>query len=233
MGIPTWEYKLDFGDARKDKELECFCLSPPENCPRKGTLDIFQCVGTPIVISMPHFYDADPAILRQIESGVNPNKEDHHVYIHYESITGSPLSAAKRLQFAMDIVPIPEIDCMKNLPEVLMPMFWVEESAHLNKTYINVLKYQFFLFLKIMATIKWLCIIIGMVGCSMGAYLHYKKLNDVKVITPVTSAPKSIDKPNTVSETVNEISQDKSVNEPGIQNTNTLNNGQVKVQNKF
>lgn len=59
-------------------------------------------------------------------------------------ITGSPLSASKRLQFSIDMVPIPEIDCMKSVPSTLMPMFWMEESVHLNETYTKVLKNQLF-----------------------------------------------------------------------------------------
>lgn len=59
-------------------------------------------------------------------------------------ITGSPLSAAKRLQFSIDMVPIPQIDCMKSVPSTLMPMFWMEESVHLNETYTKVLKNKLF-----------------------------------------------------------------------------------------
>lgn len=60
-------------------------------------------------------------------------------------ITGSPVNAAKRLQFNLEVVPVKEVDCMKNLPEMVLPLFWVEESAALNKTYVNILKYQLFL----------------------------------------------------------------------------------------
>lgn len=67
------------------------------------------------------------------------------LYIIFIKTTGSPLSGAKRLQLNMDMVPVPEVECMKNLPEMLMPMIWLEESIHLNKTWTNLLKYQLFL----------------------------------------------------------------------------------------
>lgn len=44
-------------------------------------------------------------------------------------ITGSQINAAKRLQFNLDVVPIKEVESMKNLPEVVLPLFWVEERA--------------------------------------------------------------------------------------------------------
>lgn len=59
-------------------------------------------------------------------------------------MTGSPLSAAKRLQFNLEIVPIPEIEIMAELQPMLYPLFWVEEAANLNKTYVNKIKHTLF-----------------------------------------------------------------------------------------
>lgn len=53
-------------------------------------------------------------------------------------MSGTPVSAAKRLQFNIDIVPIPEVESMKSMPNVVLPMFWVEESAKLNQTYVDM-----------------------------------------------------------------------------------------------
>nr|QGW45470.1 sensory neuron membrane protein 1d [Bradysia odoriphaga] len=185
QGIPAIRFGLDFGDARKNEKLQCYCLDPPHDCPRPGTLNMFQCVGAPIVVSMPHFLNADPSLLYKIQSGLAPNASEHAVYIDFETITGSPVNAAKRLQFNLDIVPVPEVECMKKLPEVVMPLFWVEESASLNKTYVNILKYRLFLVLRIVALIKWLCILIGGFGTGFSAYMHFKNQN-VVTVTPIT-----------------------------------------------
>lgn len=42
-------------------------------------------------------------------------------------MTGSPLAARNRLQFSIPFVPMPKVDVMKNVPDTLVPMFWVEE----------------------------------------------------------------------------------------------------------
>lgn len=60
-------------------------------------------------------------------------------------MSGTPLSAAKRLQFNLEVVPIPEVPIMQNLQPMLYPLFWVEESAHLDKVYVNMLKNRLFL----------------------------------------------------------------------------------------
>lgn len=51
------------------------------------------------------------------------------------------MSAAKRLQFNLEVVPIEEIPYMANIREMYYPLFWVEESAALEKTYVNQVKH--------------------------------------------------------------------------------------------
>lgn len=60
-------------------------------------------------------------------------------------MSGTPLSAAKRLQFNLEVVPIPEVPIMENLQPMLYPLFWVQESVDLDKQYVDMLKKQLFL----------------------------------------------------------------------------------------
>lgn len=60
-------------------------------------------------------------------------------------MSGTPLSAAKRLQFNLEVEPISQVPIFENIQPMLYPLFWVEESANLNKTYVNMLKNQLFL----------------------------------------------------------------------------------------
>lgn len=53
-GIKSSFYSLDFGDIANDPSLQCLCRNP-ENCPVKGTFDLFPCLGTPLVATLPHF----------------------------------------------------------------------------------------------------------------------------------------------------------------------------------
>lgn len=60
-------------------------------------------------------------------------------------MTGTPLMAAKRLQFNMEVKPLPDVEIMKSMPEVIFPMFWIEEGVSLGKDITNQLKYTLFL----------------------------------------------------------------------------------------
>lgn len=55
-------------------------------------------------------------------------------------MSGTPLSAGKRLQFNLEVIPVEEAPIMQDIQEMFYPLFWVEESASLNKTYTNMIK---------------------------------------------------------------------------------------------
>lgn len=84
MGIPTSRFELDLGEDMNVKE--CFCRNPPDGCPKKGTFDLFRCVGSPLIGTLPHFYLADPTLLANFASGLNPDKEKHGIFMHFELV---------------------------------------------------------------------------------------------------------------------------------------------------
>lgn len=125
-------------------------------------------------------------------------------------ISGTPMSAAKRIQINVDLKPLPQIDVMKELPEMLFPVFWCEEGADLNKTFVNMLKYQLFLLanemskinrkiimnnyrgLKVRAVIKWLALIVGPIGAGVALFLDYKQRHAHEIMNIENVAPASI-----------------------------------------
>ncbi|XP_053671092.1 sensory neuron membrane protein 1 [Anopheles nili] len=200
-GLPMSYFELDFGDLKNEPHNHCFCRDPPDDCPPKGTMDLSPCLGGPIIGSKPHFYGADPKLVQDVD-GLNPDKDAHDVYIHFELFTGSPVSAAKRLQFSMEFAPIRDHEVFGQLREVILPMFWVEEGASLNKTWTNQLKYQLFLGLKFNATVKWLTIIIGTIGAVGSLFMYHKQDSKTTDVVPV-DAPTPDTNPSSAKEVVN------------------------------
>lgn len=65
-------YSADLGDMNNDEHLKCLCQAPGK-CMKKGYIDLFPCVGAPMIISLPHFYKGDPFYLTQVD-GLHPTK---------------------------------------------------------------------------------------------------------------------------------------------------------------
>lgn len=57
------------------------------SCPLEGTLDLFNCMGVPIVATLPHFLDADPSLLENVESGLEPVKKDHEIFASVDLVS--------------------------------------------------------------------------------------------------------------------------------------------------
>lgn len=86
-GIPVDEFTYDLGDVQNEPDNLCFCREE-DQCPVKGTMDLFPCVGAPITVSMPHFYNADPSLAAKIADGVmRPNKKAHQIFLKIEMVS--------------------------------------------------------------------------------------------------------------------------------------------------
>ncbi|KAH0954151.1 hypothetical protein HN011_012146 [Eciton burchellii] len=189
-GVNTLRYTVDLGDMSTNPLEKCFCPTP-DTCLSKNLYDMSKCLGgVPIIGSLPHFYNSDPKYLDLVD-GLHPNQDDHEIDMDFEPMTATPLRAHKRLQFNMFIQPIAKFKLMKNFPEALLPLFWVEEGILLDDEFVNKVKVVF----KAMAVVtflKWL-MVLGGIGMEIAAgVLHYKNRDsdklDITKITPKTAS---------------------------------------------
>ncbi|KAK9875891.1 hypothetical protein WA026_009678 [Henosepilachna vigintioctopunctata] len=180
-GIPIWVYTASLGDMSKNANEKCFCPTN-DTCLKKGLMDLFKCVGVPLYVSLPHFYDSDITYLQGV-LGLNPKKEKHGIEILFEHMTGGPVSARKRLQFNMPLEPNAKVALFNDLPTVIHPIFWIEEGVSLNDTFTKPIK-DLFLILKISKICKWLLLLASLAGIVTSAYMMYKNTGTVS-ITPV------------------------------------------------
>lgn len=56
------------------------------SCPIQGTLDLFNCVGAPIIATLPHFLDTHPSLLENIQSGLKPDRKAHEISASIELV---------------------------------------------------------------------------------------------------------------------------------------------------
>ncbi|KAJ8687761.1 hypothetical protein QAD02_023555, partial [Eretmocerus hayati] len=138
-GLSTMRYTTDLGtDPEANPRHKCYCAAP-DNCMKKGAYDAFKCMGLPLVVTNPHFYNADPEFLEQVE-GLNPNPELHTVAIDLDPFVGSPLVAHARAQFNMYIMKVEKFKLMKTFPNALLPLFWIDEETVLPKFLVKEIK---------------------------------------------------------------------------------------------
>ncbi|XP_066245542.1 sensory neuron membrane protein 1-like [Euwallacea similis] len=183
-GIPVSQYSATLGDPLRNPEEKCFCTTP-QTCLKKGLIDLYKCVQVPIYASQPHFYDTDQSYLKGVK-GLAPETEKHAIKILFEPLTGSPVSARKRLQFNMPLEPVAKLELFRNFTPTVLPLFWVEEGIDLNNTYTKPLK-SLFLMKKIVSVMKYLILVASMAGFGIGAYLFF---NSEEATVQVTSVHK-------------------------------------------
>lgn len=105
-----------------------FCV-PAGNCLPSGLLNVSACKqGAPIVLSSPHFYQADESVINSIE-GINPNRDDHETFLDVNPLTGILLRGAKRIQVNVHVRQIPTFSGTGKIQTLYFPVMHVSETV--------------------------------------------------------------------------------------------------------
>ncbi|XP_018328053.1 scavenger receptor class B member 1-like [Agrilus planipennis] len=126
--IPAYRYVLpkDIFDLDAE-ENKCFCQSNDE-CPPRGVFNVSACAfGAPFFISLPHFYNADPVLMKNIE-GLQPDPEKHDSFLNLHKL-GFPMVGVSRFQLNVLVRKPFGISHMDMFPEEMyLPVAWIEMS---------------------------------------------------------------------------------------------------------
>ncbi|KAB0800229.1 hypothetical protein PPYR_05969 [Photinus pyralis] len=117
--------KRDFLATREENaENECYCIS--QKCLRKGLGDLSPCYYTiPIVVSQPHFFNADPTLLEEI-GGMSPNETKHDTTMTIHPHIGVPLEANLRLQANLAMPDSSYNSKTKPFSNLVLPLLWID-----------------------------------------------------------------------------------------------------------
>ncbi|XP_035523779.1 lysosome membrane protein 2c [Morone saxatilis] len=130
-GIPGYRFSppsMVFANATVNPANAGFCV-PAENCLGSGVLNVSPCKqGAPIIMSSPHFYQADEKFIQDV-FGMKPIKEQHQTVIDINPLTGIILQAAKRLQVNVYVEKIPTFSQTGNVRTVVFPVVYLNESV--------------------------------------------------------------------------------------------------------
>ncbi|GBP43539.1 Sensory neuron membrane protein 1 [Eumeta japonica] len=92
----------------------------------------------------------------------------------HNKITGTPVRVIQRVQFNIPIERRADSKLFTQIPNIMLPIFWVEEGFSLNKTYTNMLKHQLFLPMRIVRVVSWLLVLGGAFGVIAATLYHFK-----------------------------------------------------------
>ncbi|KAL1517132.1 hypothetical protein ABEB36_000939 [Hypothenemus hampei] len=136
-GFRQYEYKLDDNMFDVTAENDCFCY---KNKCVKGIQNIAPCYyDIPITLSQPHFYNADPKMLEQV-NGLNPIKEKHGSLCAIQPELGIPLSGNMRIQVNLQVDETKVNARTRRFHGMQVPLFWIEiTTADLPKIVVFLL----------------------------------------------------------------------------------------------
>ncbi|KAM9677527.1 lysosome membrane protein 2 [Trichechus inunguis] len=139
QGLPAFRYKVPAEILANTSENAGFCI-PEGNCLGSGVLNVSICKnGAPIIMSFPHFYQADEKFLSAI-AGMHPNEEYHETFVDINPLTGIILRAAKRFQINIYVRKLDEFAETGNIRSLVFPVMFLNESVLIDKETANRLK---------------------------------------------------------------------------------------------
>lgn len=156
---------------------ECYCVKG--TCAPTGLLNAESCrMGSPAFISFPHYFNADPFLLDQVE-GLSPDEDKHAFIMDIMPEAGVPVNVKARMQINMKVTPYPggrkgKIDILKKVPDIYLPMIWFEELAEVPEDMVGQLKAL--QFIKTTPTMTIVFSLMLLLGLGMMAYLVYARL---------------------------------------------------------
>ncbi|XP_076643029.1 epithelial membrane protein isoform X2 [Halictus rubicundus] len=130
-GIPGYRFvpsKDAFGSPGRVESQRCFCPAGPP-CAPEGTFNASLCqYESPVLLSFPHFYLADP-MLREAVNGISPAVEEkHQFFIDVQPMMGTSLRAKARIQINLAVSQVRDIKQVATFPDIVFPIMWFEDG---------------------------------------------------------------------------------------------------------
>ncbi|XP_034941123.1 scavenger receptor class B member 1-like [Chelonus insularis] len=129
-GLLGYSYTLseNFLDPPEmNPENECYCRKM-KKCLKKGLSDLTPCYyNIPAAISLPHFLDADPSLLEDID-GLKPDPEKHRTRAVIQPQVGMPLEVNSRLQTNLVMHSTRYNSRIEPFNNLVIPLFWTDLS---------------------------------------------------------------------------------------------------------
>ncbi|XP_050453412.1 scavenger receptor class B member 1-like [Cataglyphis hispanica] len=180
-GLPGYLYTLakDFADPPdQNPDNECYCRKM-KTCLKKGLSDITPCYyNIPVAVSLPHFLDADPSLLEDIE-GLKPDRKKHESFAIVQQTIGIPIYLHSRMQTNLIMHPTGYNSKIAAFNGLTVPLFWSDLNIRSLPTHIHILVKLIIQILPMVQTVlMYLLSIIGVMMIVLPLISALRMLNE-------------------------------------------------------
>lgn len=179
-----WGSNHTFANGSMVAGNECYCVQG--TCAPMGLLNAESCrMGSPAFISFPHYLNADPFLLEQV-NGLSPSEDEHSFLMDIMPEAGIPVNVNARMQINMRVKPYPgegilhagRIDILKEVPDIYLPMIWFEELAGVPQDMVKQLRgLQFIMSTPTITICFAITLLAGLAMMVAIAYIGYRLKN--------------------------------------------------------
>lgn len=179
-GLDLHRYVLPSEVLEKSPATDCYCTDD-FTC-RSSMINLSPCKkGSPVVASTPHFYMGTNDSIFGVE-GLSPNKEEHETFIDVEPNTGVTFRAHKRIQISMPLKPYSAVSEWENLPQVIVPILWLNESAEVPIDRAEALHSKLTVPAIVVTYVSWALVVIGCLLCIVCIFFILRLHNEKKSV---------------------------------------------------
>ncbi|EFN62240.1 Scavenger receptor class B member 1 [Camponotus floridanus] len=166
-GLSGYLYTLtdDFAEPPdRNSDNECYCRKK-KTCLKKGLCNLTPCYyNIPAAVSLPHFLDADPSLLEDIE-GLKPDRKKHESFAILQQAFGIPIKVHSRMQTNLIMYPTRYNSKIAVFNDIAVPIFWTDMYIPFLPTYLYILLILILQILPIAQTV--LIYLLGIIGMMM------------------------------------------------------------------
>ncbi|XP_051267597.1 scavenger receptor class B member 1 isoform X1 [Dicentrarchus labrax] len=188
-GIPLYRFvapKTLFANGTDYAPNEGFCP-----CRQSGLLNVSSCRhNSPVFISHPHFFNADPVLLDYVQ-GLNPTEDEHGLFIDIHPQTGVPLNVSIRLQLNLYMKRVSGITETGKISEVVMPMIWFEESGYIDGPILNTFHTNLVILPAVMEFMQYGFITLGLATIIIAALVYHRAKRSRKTVMLTSTVVKN------------------------------------------
>jgi len=117
-----------FASPDQNADNACFCKNPNGCDTPSGVFNVSICqFGSPVMLSWPHFFQADPKLINSID-GLNPDRTKHQFSIDVQPKTGSGLGGRVRSQINIQMSKVEGVKQAEGLRDLLLPVVWFSDD---------------------------------------------------------------------------------------------------------